>query len=327
MVKIKHSKGILFEEILIDPSSSPKKNNCIITHAHSDHAKVCKSKEKTFFLTSETNELIKVREKKEFNAKEIPFKKKFSVEGNEFSFFSSGHILGSSQIQVNSGEIVFTSDFKLSDSVLFKGAKILEAETLVIESTFGLPDFVFPERNKIYEELEKYAKYELKENKLLILGGYSIGKAQELTKISNEFLNEIPLIHESILKPNNVYKKNGVDLGKFELLDHNLKEFNVLILPPHLIKPDLIKALEISSGRKISPVFASGWKGNFGFKAFPLSDHADFNQLLEYVEKSNPKNVLTNHGFAKELASSIRRKLGINARPLDEKGQSNLLDF
>ncbi|MFH1895034.1 MAG: hypothetical protein ABIJ74_00420 [archaeon] len=328
MVKIKHSKGILFEDVLIDPSAvSSKKNNFIITHAHSDHAKVSKSKEKTFFMTSETKALLESRNSKAFNSAEIPFKKKFSIEGNDFCFFSSGHILGSSQIQVNSGETVFTSDFKLQDSVLFKGAEVLEAETLVIESTFGLPEYVFPERKKVYSEIESWGKKELKENNLLLFGGYSIGKAQELTRISNEFLDEIPLVHESVFASNKVYKEKGVSLGKFELLDHNLKEFNLLILPPHLINPDLVKALEISSGRKVVPAFFSGWNSFRNAKSFPLSDHADFSQLLKYIELSGAKNVLTHHGFAGEFASAVRRKLGVNARPLDEKGQSSLLDF
>lgn len=278
-------------------------------------------------MTPETKKLIQARGKKEFNSKEIPFKKKFSLDEKEFEFFHSGHILGSTQIQVNGGEIVFTSDFKLSDSVLFNGAKILEAETLVIESTFGSPEYLFPERNKIYEEIEKWGKQELKENKMLVLGGYSIGKAQELTKISDKFLNETPLVHQTILEPNKVYEKSGIKLGKFELLNHNLKEFNVLIVPPHMLNPDLITALEISSGRKIAAATFSGWNGFYKTKSFPLSDHADFNQLLKYVKDSGAKNVLTHHGFSEQFASSIRRKLGINARSLNQNSQSNLLDF
>jgi len=328
MAKIKHEKGVLVEDTVIDPdNNSAKKKNFIITHAHSDHAKVSKAKEKTFFMTSETKNLIKTRNTKEFNVKEIPFKKKFSLDSTEFEFFHSGHILGSTQIRVNGGEIVLTSDFKLTDSVLFDKAEILQAETLVIESTFGSPEYVFPERKKIYEKIEKWGKQELKENKLLVLGGYSIGKAQELTKLSNKFLDEIPLVHQTIFEPNKVYEKSGTKLGKFELLNHNLKEFNVLIIPPHLLNPDLITALEISSGRKVSSAVFSGWNGFRGTKSFPLSDHADFNQLLKYVKESGAKNVLTNHGFAEQFASSIRRKLGVNARPLNKSSQSNLLDF
>ena len=37
--------------------------------------------------------------------------------------------------------------------------------------------------------------------------------------------------------------------------------------------------------------------------AFPLSDHADYNDLLRYVELVRPKRVLTLHGFA---ASNLR---------------------
>jgi len=328
MVKVKHSKGVLLEDVIVDPATlSSKKKNFIITHAHSDHAKVSASKEKTFFMTPETKKLIQTRNSKKFNCSEVFFKKKFSLEDKDFRFIHSGHILGSSQIEVNGGEVVLTSDFKLSNSILFNKAEILQAETLVIESTYGLPQYTFPERKKVYEQIEKWGKQELKENNLLVLGGYSIGKAQELTKISNTLLNETPLVHEAILKPNQVYAESGVKLGKFELLNHNLKEFNVLIMPPHFLNPNLVKALEISSGRTVSTGIFSGWNGFFGSKSFPLSDHADFNQLLKYVKDSGAKNVLTCHGFSKEFAASIRRKLGVNARPLNEDSQSSLLDF
>jgi putative mRNA 3-end processing factor len=322
---------LVFGGTSIDCMFSSSQKNVIVTHAHSDHSRISKSKEKNYFMTSETKALIEAKKNTKIeNAIETPLKKNFFVDGKEFTFFSSGHILGSVQIQVNSGQTVFTSDFKLNDSILFEGAKILEAETLVIESTFGLPEFVFPERQKIYSEIEKWAKLELKKNRLLVLGGYSIGKAQELTKLSNVLLDEVPLVHESILKPNKVYEEKGVHLGKFEVLNHNLKEFNVLILPPHLLDSNLIKALEISCGRKVSPSFFSGWNASFGFKSFPLSDHADFNQLMQYVEESGAKNVLTHHGFSRELAFLLKKRLGVNAKPLhelNEATQSNLLDF
>ena len=40
--------------------------------------------------------------------------------------------------------------------------------------------------------------------------------------------------------------------------------------------------------------------------AFPLSDHADYTDLLRYVELVQPKRVLTLHGFAAEFARDLR---------------------
>jgi Cft2 family RNA processing exonuclease len=57
--------------------------------------------------------------------------------------------------------------------------------------------------------------------------------------------------------------------------------------------------------------------------AFPLSDHADHADLLEFVRAVNPSRVFTIHGFAREFASDLTA-LGIEAWAL---GQPNQLDL
>ena len=58
--------------------------------------------------------------------------------------------------------------------------------------------------------------------------------------------------------------------------------------------------------------------------AFPLSDHADYNDLLRYVELVQPKRVLTLHGFAAEFARDLRDR-GIEAWALSA-GEPNGAD-
>ncbi len=54
--------------------------------------------------------------------------------------------------------------------------------------------------------------------------------------------------------------------------------------------------------------------------AFPLSDHADYTDLLRYVELVQPQRVLTLHGFAAEFAADLRER-GIDAWALSEQNQ------
>jgi putative mRNA 3-end processing factor len=53
--------------------------------------------------------------------------------------------------------------------------------------------------------------------------------------------------------------------------------------------------------------------------AFPLSDHADYDELLEYVRMTGAKTVWTHHGFVDEFARDLRR-LGYQAEPLRTPG-------
>jgi putative mRNA 3-end processing factor len=322
-----HKNGILLKDkdCLYVDASGLRGKNAVITHAHADHAKV--SSTNKYFLTKETASLIDAKGKNLF-FESVPFKKRFELNGFDCAFYPSGHILGSAQLKIcNSDEVVITSDFKLQDSILFKGAEILSSDVLVIETTFGKPDFKFPERSEVYEDMISWMCANLKKDSFIVLGGYSTGKAQELTKFVNEFLGEVPLVHPKIMEQNIVYKSEGVDVGDFIKLDHNLNDSNVLIYPSHLIDDYLVSALEHQLGKRVKVAIATGWNFPSRYKIFPLSDHADFDSLLRYVKESEPKLVLTTHGFEQEFAAHVRRRLGINARSLSSGGQSVINEF
>ena len=321
-VKIKEKNS----EFYID-SHGIKNKPAIITHAHSDHAKPSLSNH--YFMTKETKSLISsgAKKVKDFKIREVSLGKKFGINDFEVSLHSSGHILGSAQVKIhNSSSAVITSDLKMQKSILFEPAEQLTADTLLIETTFGLPEYNFPARELVYEDMMRWLHNSTSKNHFVVLGGYSTGKGQELTKIVNEFGGVHPLVHSRIFEQNKVYEKNGVKLGTYYKIDHNLSDSNVLIVPPHYIDDSLLKALEHQLNKKVDCAIATGWKG-LRHKTFPLSDHADFNGLLEYVKNANPKTVLTHHGFAGEFANYVQRRLKIPARPLGGTAQTLLQEF
>src|SRR3989344_2506407 len=326
-MRVMHRKGIVFsaeKELFVD-ASGIRNERAIITHAHSDHAKATASNE--YYLTPQTSALISPGNNAP-NLQETPFGKTFEVNGFSCRFHPSGHILGSAQLEVSNGaHAVLTSDFKLQRSILFEGAEILPSEVLVIETTFGTPQYRFPAREQVYEDMVFWARAALKENKFIVFGGYSTGKAQELTKIATEMLGQTPLVYKKISEQNRVYESHGVKLGPYLELNHNLADANILIMPPHLIDDNLILALQNQLKRKVSVAIATGWNNHSKYKTFPLSDHADFSSLMHYVKESAPKLVLTTHGFEDEFADAVSKKLGIPARPLSRNGQSALDDF
>jgi len=203
----------------------------------------------------------------------------------------------------------------------------LPCDILVIESTFGLPCHSFPSREQLYDEMGKWIKERSKQD-FVVLAGYSLGKAQELTAIVNKYAGITPLVHESIFKNNKTYEQLGVKLGKYIQLNHNLRESTVLIMPPSLLNSHLLQFLGLSLHKKISSAIVTGWTFKRGYdRLFHLSDHADFSQLMQYVEQAQPKLVLTMHGFERELASYIQRRLGIAAKPLGMHKQKTLTEF
>jgi len=313
--------GLVYSEICIDPHRKPHQEKVLFTHAHADHVKL--HKDKTFFATPQTNELIKTRYPNKIKDKifnDIPFNKKQKFDDFELELKENGHLLGSSQVKITADkDYVITSDFRLKDSLIFEGAEPLKSDVLVLETTFGSPEYSFPSTEELLPEMISWIQTNAKSG-LVLLSGYSLGKAQELTAIANE-AGFTPLVHDSIYELNNVYKKFGVKVGKYEKLDHNLKDFQVLIMPPQLVDRHLFSTLEHFDKRKVSSAVATGWpyRGYFD-KIFPLSNHADYNDLISYVKQSDPKLVLTDHGFCEEFARKLNR-LGFNAKPLKQHKQ------
>lgn len=322
----KENNGLLFRDLLIDPSKSPKENKVLLTHAHSDHVKL--SKKSTFFGTKQTNEIVKKRYNASTNKfEELAVNKKINFDDYSLELVPNGHILGSVQTNITSNELnyVVTSDFRLQDSVFFKGATPIEAETLVLETTFADPKYVFPKQESVVSQMVSWIEKNAK-NGLVLLAGYSLGKAQELTYISNQ-AGFNPVVHDSIYEMNEIYSNNGINLGKYSKIDHNLKDFNVLIMPPQLVDKNLFAVLEGFDKRKISSAIVSGWERRGVFdKTFPLSNHADYNDLIEYVKQSNPKLVLTDHGFCESFSRKLN-KLGYNSKPLKQHKQRVLGEY
>jgi len=325
---IVHRNGLMF-----DPLKKVKGDSLVcVSHAHSDHAR---SHDAQMLMTPPTADLAGL------DAHTTEYGKQFKLNGHELTMHNAGHMLGSAQFRFDSdGEVnVYTGDLKLENSILFSGAEILECDNLVIESTFGTPKFDFPSRDIIYNDMKKWILNNYEAGRTIFLGGYAMGKAQELTKIVTK-LCDIPVIaHDKVYSNNITYNEHGVDLGEFfstsstegkELMKDNF----VCIVPMHLLNHKFLDAMKSQSSNKIVSAVATGWASTYSLqrskgvdRAFMLSDHADYTQLLHYVEQSGAKRVFTIHGYADEFARNLRKK-GLKAEALRKNdGQKKLTEM
>jgi Cft2 family RNA processing exonuclease len=284
-----------------------------LTHAHTDH--VCNTSQKTF-ATKETIALLENRyEKNKFNFTELEYNKPYFLkEDFKVTALNAGHILGSTMFlfEDKNKSLLYTGDFNTNTSIHLEGAKPVVADYLVLDSTFGREEFYFKERSLVYDNLYKKIKQDLFENKFIILAGYSLGKNQEIIAFLNKYLNITPLVDKETFKYSNIYDNQGKNLN-FILLDHNIYSSNVLVMPLSLMNRNLLKSLEHQIYKKISPYVLTGWKYSRGANLVNVSDHCDFNSLLDFINEVNPKKVFTIHGFTKDFAKSIKYKLGIDA--------------
>ncbi len=311
-------------ELSVDcaPQSDFERNAVFISHAHFDHAPSLK-KVKKLFSSRATVDLLEARGLRF----DCLITQEFSNNGFHAELLDSGHVLGSSMLyarDANSGSFLYSGDFKLEDSLTVRGAKPREAETLLVESTYGLPGTVFPPRDEVYKQVSDWVAARQREG-IVLLGGYALGKAQELIACLNEYAGITPIVTKEVGEVSEVYRKHGVKLGFIHADssegERELKRNFVAVTPMHLVSRTLALKLCALYGKKVSIAAASGWALFQRFRnldaAFPLSDHADFNELFEFVARCNPKKVYCFHGFAQEFARELRKK-GFDASALEK---------
>ncbi|MCK4883636.1 MAG: hypothetical protein KAS30_02070, partial [Candidatus Diapherotrites archaeon] len=206
------------KNILFDPQRKNQTSDFVfVSHGHLDHANVGSSGK--YLMSAETFQVVKTRLGKEPNSFQlVDTNTNFKIDDHTtMRFFNAGHILGSFQALVeNSTSVLYTGDFKLQESVLFKRAETPSADVLVMETTFATPNCSFPDRNEVYSEMESWIKTNISHNRNVILGGYALGKSQELTRIASDCLGgDAVVVHPQIASLNKIYEDFGVKLGNF----------------------------------------------------------------------------------------------------------------
>ncbi|MEM7821265.1 MAG: MBL fold metallo-hydrolase [Candidatus Aenigmatarchaeota archaeon] len=300
------------QTILLDPKISDFIS--FISHAHSDHSPQVIIKKP--YCTQETYELIKIRNP-EFEANIVRENEKIEFDGFSVRLISSGHILGSTQtlIETESNSILYTGDFKISKGLTGKKIEIKRADTLILESTYGLPTFVFPSIKEVRKSIIDWVLEQNDAGLSVMIGGYTVGKSQEVVKLLNKE-GIVPSVSSSIRKYCEIYNSFGSNLEFFEE-----QKTDFFVVPMHVAV--------LTKKSRTRKCIVTGWSviRDFGVKGFPMSDHCDFNQLLKFVEKVGPERVCCVHGFAKELAMEIERRLGIKATALQKNEQKQITDF
>jgi len=319
MVKLQLSLGngiaisIDNQKILLDPKVSDFIS--FVSHAHADHFP-CNVIEKPY-CTKETYELVKLRNPY-FEANVVKENKQIKFDDFSVKLLSSGHILGATQtlIEVDGHSILYTGDFKLWQGLTSKPIDIQHADILITEATYGKPKFKFPSIEDIRKDIVDWVLSQIEKDYRINLGGYTVGKSQEIIKLLNEH-GITPQVSETVRKYCRVYNKFDVGLEFLERGENS----DVIIKPMHIV-PSI-------KNRKVKGCVLTGWSlfRNYGVQGFPLSDHCDFDQLMNFIQQVNPKRVFCVHGYANQLAKEINKRLKIKSQTLLRREQRILIEF
>jgi Cft2 family RNA processing exonuclease len=149
---------------------------------------------------------------------------------------------------------------------------------------------------------------------------YSLGKAQEAMKILSHWRYKFS-VDRSIFDICRIYEEFGIKFGDYRLLEEGHVKDRIVIVPPQAKRSSLLrdiprKRIAMLTGWAMDP---GPLKHLAGCQCIPLSDHADFSELLEYADKAKPEKIYTVHGFP-ELVEFLNQK-GYDAEFLKQGSQ------
>ena len=257
-----------------------------ISHAHSDHSSFRKV---NVVASKETAHLLGVD----------------MVECDGCQLLPAGHMLGASQLwyEGDGFSVLYTGDFSLKRGYTYMPAQPKHADILVMESTYGDPQWLFDEGE--WDRMLLWVREQLENGFSVIIGCNPLGKAQEIIARLNE--EGILAVLSQRIKE---HTKKYVELGyHLEWAAPSSSPFVALIERWKLNK-EKVRDLSMAYHRRFKPAFATGLVKRFRFfgERFAISDHADFNQLLAYVDMVSPRLVLTTYGEKEKLAAELRKR-------------------
>ncbi|MEM6328799.1 MAG: MBL fold metallo-hydrolase [Planctomycetota bacterium] len=301
-----------------------------ISHAHMDHM----ARHELALATPETaalyrHRLGKGRTDARLRVREMPYGRAIDFGAARLTALPAGHCLGSAMLlaEVDGQRLLYTGDFKLGPSLTSAEADPPPADLLVMESTFGRPRYRLPPRAEVVERLIALVRQTLAEGKTPVVHAYALGKSQEVTKLLTTA--GVPVVqHPAVFAISEVYAACGVELATGPA---GVGPYTGTPPAGHAVVtlPRSQKRFRLSGLGPAVSIAVTGWAidrrahARLGVDhALPLSDHADFDQLLELVERVQPKTVYCTHGpaeFVEHLCGA-----GHDARPLAPDAQRRL---
>lgn len=314
-------------DVYIDPWQPV--NKALITHAHGDHAR---RGNKYYMAHSSSAHVLRLRLGEHIQLQTIAYNEPVFINGVKISFHPAGHIVGSAQIRLEyQGEIwVASGDYKTEPDQLSQPFEPVVCHTFITESTFGLPIYQWRTQAEVFNEINQWWQENLRIDKVSILFGYSLGKAQRILSNLDPSIGNI-FVHGAIWHTNEALQQDGISLPPVIRVNRDLQantyRGGIVLAPPSAMATPWI--------RKFAPyatASASGWMTLRGAKrrkaldrGFILSDHADWNGLISAVEATGAQRVYVTHGYKSAFARYLTGK-GIEAFEAETLFEGESLD-
>ena len=295
-----------------------------VSHAHFDHL----AAHREILCSSGTARLMRARLPAKRIEHVLPFGHTEQLTADTtVTLHPAGHIFGSAQCLLDHaahGSLLYTGDFKLRRGLSAEPCATPRADVLIMETTYGLPRYVLPPTVEVLAAIVLFCHQTLEDGETPVLFGYSLGKSQEL--LASLAGAGLPvMLHPQTLKLTRVCEELGLTFPAYREFSAPELAGHVVICPPQSSASAFLKKITrhrtaVITGWALDPAAIYRYQCD---AAFPLSDHADFNDLLRFVELVQPRRVLTLHGFSAQFAQTLRER-GVDAWAINQPNQIEL---
>jgi putative mRNA 3-end processing factor len=304
----------------------------LITHGHADHARAGHDH---VMATRQTLDIMAIRYGVDHAraTQAAGYGEEIGLGDVRVRFHPAGHVLGSAQIAVEwkGMRIVASGDYKPRPDPTCETFVPVPCDVFITEATFALPVFRHPEAGSEIGRL--LASLRRNPDRAHMIGAYSLGKAQRVIRLLRDAGHSEPIyIHGALEKLCSYYQSEGIDLGELKpatVANGEKGQFAgaVVLGPPSAFGEAWVR-------RFPDPLisFASGWmsirqRARQRGVELPLiiSDHADWDELIETIETIAPQEVWVTHGREEALVRWCALH-GMTARPLHMIGYEDEAD-
>ncbi|RYD46300.1 MAG: DNA ligase, partial [Verrucomicrobiaceae bacterium] len=296
MIEVRFQRGLHLPELdlWLDPWDA--KPWAFVSHAHADHF----ARHETALCSAVTGALVRARYGvAEGRIDPVAFHAPIVKDGFRLRLLPAGHIAGSAMLHVtrisDGATLLYTGDFKVRKGRTAEPVVFQQADLLILETTFGLPQFIFPPPMEVEGAVLRFVHDALADGEVPVLLGYSLGKAQEALALLHA--HDIPaVLHPSVAEMTAACRAAGVScLPEPILLEGPVPPGHAVIAPPNAVRSKLLRTV---GNRRVAML--TGWAlisgATFRYRvddAIPLSDHADYPGLMECLQRVRPKKILT----------------------------------
>ena len=300
-------------------------NRALITHGHADHAI---GGHHCVVATAPTIAIMRTRYGEDMAQTVEALDYGHTIELGDpddpvsCTFYPAGHILGSAQILLSyrGTRVVISGDYKRQPDPTCPPFTAIDCDVFITEATFALPVFKHPpieqECKKLLQSLALFPE------RCHLVGVYALGKCQRMILGLRALGYNQPIyLHGAQRRLCDLYEEHGIRLGQLidvaDVADKSELAGEIVLAPPSALSDRWSRSLP-----EVRKAMASGWmqiraRAHQRQVELPLivSDHCDWQALLDTIDEVSPGEVWITHGREDALLHQLTTK-GVKARTL-----------